>query len=90
MQAESCNTIVVRVPSSVSELPLQAAAFQVSLAAALARPQDLRTRRGKVGLALTAASVAGGAAWKLFHSTSGARWFFIGGLGVGCFVLFVK
>ena len=28
-----------------------------------------------------AASVAGGAAWKLFHSTVGARWFFIGGLG---------
>lgn len=37
-----------------------------------------------------AASVAGGAAWKLFHSTSGARWFFVGGLAVGCFVLFVK
>jgi mannose/fructose/N-acetylgalactosamine-specific phosphotransferase system component IIC len=37
-----------------------------------------------------AASVAGGAAWKLFHSTSGARWFFIGGLAVGAFVLFVK
>jgi mannose/fructose/N-acetylgalactosamine-specific phosphotransferase system component IIC len=37
-----------------------------------------------------AASVAGGAAWKLFHSTSGARWFFIGGLAAGAFVLFVK
>ncbi|HEX3865452.1 MAG TPA: PTS sugar transporter subunit IIC [Gemmatimonadaceae bacterium] len=38
----------------------------------------------------TAASVAGAAAWKLFHSTSGARWFFIGGLAAGCFVLFTK
>ena len=36
----------------------------------------------------TAASVAGGAAWKLFHSTAGARWFFIGGLAAGLFFLF--
>jgi acetyl esterase/lipase len=43
----------------VSELPAQAAAFQVALTAALARPQDLRSRRGVAGLALTAASVAG-------------------------------
>jgi len=35
-----------------------------------------------------AASVAGGAAWKLFHSTLGARWFFVGGLAVGLFLLF--
>jgi hypothetical protein len=40
-----------------------------------------------VGLA---ASVAGGAAWKLFHSTAGARWFFIGGLAIGLFMLFLK
>jgi mannose/fructose/N-acetylgalactosamine-specific phosphotransferase system component IIC len=40
-----------------------------------------------VGLA---ASVAGGAAWKLFHSTAGARWFFVGGLGLGLFLLFVR
>jgi PTS system mannose-specific IIC component len=37
-----------------------------------------------------AASVAGGAAWKLFHSTAGARWFFIGGLAVGLFMLFLR
>jgi PTS system mannose-specific IIC component len=37
----------------------------------------------------TAASVAGGAAWKLFHSTAGARWFFIGGLAAGLFFLFL-
>jgi len=38
----------------------------------------------------TAASVAGGAAWKLFHSTAGARWFFVGGLAIGLFVLFAR
>ncbi len=38
----------------------------------------------------TAASVAGGAAWKLFHSTVGARWFFIGGLVAGLFFLFLR
>ena len=38
----------------------------------------------------TAASVAGGAAWKLFHSTAGARWFFIGGLVAGLFFLFLR
>ena len=37
-----------------------------------------------------AASVAGGAAWKLFHSTAGARWFFVGGLGLGLFMLFMR
>ncbi len=43
----------------VSELPVQAAMFQVATAAALARPRDVRSRRGITGLALTAASVAG-------------------------------
>ncbi len=43
----------------VSELPTQAAMFQVALTAGLTRPQDLRSRRGQAGLALTAASVAG-------------------------------
>ena len=37
-----------------------------------------------------AASVAGGAAWKLFHSTQGARWFFVGGLGLGLALLFAR
>jgi mannose/fructose/N-acetylgalactosamine-specific phosphotransferase system component IIC len=37
-----------------------------------------------------AASVAGGAAWKIFHSTAGARWFFFGGLAVGLFLLFAQ
>jgi mannose/fructose/N-acetylgalactosamine-specific phosphotransferase system component IIC len=37
-----------------------------------------------------AASVAGGAAWKLFHATAGARWFFVSGLAVGLFFLFLR
>jgi mannose/fructose/N-acetylgalactosamine-specific phosphotransferase system component IIC len=49
---------------------------------------DLRLDRG-LGVAI-AASVAGGAAWKLFHSTSYARWFFIGGLAVGLFLMFLR
>jgi PTS system mannose-specific IIC component len=38
----------------------------------------------------TAASVAGAAAWKLFHSTSGARWLFIGGVAIGLFLLVAR
>jgi len=34
-----------------------------------------------------AASVAAGAAWKIFHSVSGARWFFLGGLAVGLVIM---
>ncbi len=41
-------------------------------------------------LVATAASVALGAAWKLFHSTAGARWFFLGGLGIGLLVLVMR
>ena len=43
----------------VSELPVQAAMVQAAVTAALARPADLRTTRAKVGLSLTAASIAG-------------------------------
>jgi mannose/fructose/N-acetylgalactosamine-specific phosphotransferase system component IIC len=38
-------------------------------------------------LVATAASVALGSTWKLFHSTVGARWLFFGGLGLGLLVL---
>jgi hypothetical protein len=41
-------------------------------------------------IVILAASVAGGAAWKLFHSTAGARWFFVGGLAIGLFMLFLR
>lgn len=49
---------------------------------------DARVSRGIV--VATAASVAGGAAWKLFHGTPGARWFFVGGLAGGLFLLFAR
>jgi mannose/fructose/N-acetylgalactosamine-specific phosphotransferase system component IIC len=49
---------------------------------------DARLSRSLV--VATVASVAAGAAWKLFHGTSGARWFFVGGLGVGLVMLFAK
>ena len=49
---------------------------------------DARLSRSLV--VATVASVAAGAAWKLFHSTSGARWFFVGGLGLGLVMLFAK
>jgi mannose/fructose/N-acetylgalactosamine-specific phosphotransferase system component IIC len=37
-----------------------------------------------------AASVASGAAWKIFHSVSGARWTFLAGLSIGLFLLFIR
>jgi PTS system mannose-specific IIC component len=37
-----------------------------------------------------AATVAAGAAWKIFHSTRGARWYFVGGLAVGFALLAVR
>jgi mannose/fructose/N-acetylgalactosamine-specific phosphotransferase system component IIC len=46
---------------------------------------DVRVSRAVI-VAL-ASSIAVGAAWKLFHSTPGARWFFLGGLAVGLLVL---
>lgn len=49
---------------------------------------DARISRAvDVGLA---ASVCAGAAWKLFHSTPGARWIFLGGLAVGLVMLFAR
>jgi hypothetical protein len=34
-----------------------------------------------------AATVAAGAAWKLFHSAAGARWYFLGGLALGLLLM---
>jgi mannose/fructose/N-acetylgalactosamine-specific phosphotransferase system component IIC len=51
---------------------------------------SMDARLSRCMIVAVAASVAGGAAWKLFHSTAGARWFFIGGLGLGLFMLFVR
>ena len=49
---------------------------------------DARLSRSLV--VATVASVAAGAAWKLFHGTAGARWFFVGGLAFGLLILFAK
>ena len=46
---------------------------------------DARVSRAVV--VTLAASVAGGAAWKIFHGVSGARWFFLGGLAVGLAIM---
>jgi mannose/fructose/N-acetylgalactosamine-specific phosphotransferase system component IIC len=40
-------------------------------------------RISRAVLVTLAASVAASAAWKIFHSVSGARWFFLGGLLIG-------
>lgn len=37
-----------------------------------------------------AATVAAGAAWKIFHATAGARWFFVGGLAAGLLLLALR
>jgi mannose/fructose/N-acetylgalactosamine-specific phosphotransferase system component IIC len=46
---------------------------------------DARISRAVV--VTVAASVAAGAAWKIFHGVSGARWFFLGGLAVGLAIM---
>jgi mannose/fructose/N-acetylgalactosamine-specific phosphotransferase system component IIC len=60
------------------------------LAAACIALWSVDARLSRCVIVGLAASVAGGAAWKLFHSTTGARWFFVGGLGLGLFMLFVR
>lgn len=37
-----------------------------------------------------AATVAAAAAWKIFHSTAGARWFFLGGIAAGLLLLAIR
>ncbi|HEU4564586.1 MAG TPA: PTS sugar transporter subunit IIC [Gemmatimonadaceae bacterium] len=46
---------------------------------------DAQTTRAVVLAVATAA--AGGAAWRLFHGTGGARWWFVGGLTAGIALL---
>jgi mannose/fructose/N-acetylgalactosamine-specific phosphotransferase system component IIC len=50
----------------------------------------LSERWSRATLVATAASVAVGAMWKLFHSMPGARWFFVGGLGLGLLALWAR
>lgn len=65
-------------------------ALLAPLAAACIALWSVDARLSRCVIVAVAASVAGGAAWKLFHSTAGARWFFVGGLGLGLFMLFVR
>jgi hypothetical protein len=47
-------------------------------------------RYSRAFVVTVAATVAAGAAWKIFHTTHGARWFFLGGLVVGLLLLAVR
>ena len=47
-------------------------------------------RYSRAFVVTVAATVAAGAAWKIFHTTHGARWFFLGGLVVGLLMLAVR
>jgi hypothetical protein len=60
------------------------------IAAACIAVWNTDARLSRAVVVATAASVAGGAAWKLFHSTIGARWFFVTGLALGLFALFTR
>jgi PTS system mannose-specific IIC component len=71
-------------------LTVLAYALLAPLAAACISLWSVDARVSRCFVVGLAASVAGGAAWKLFHSTTGARWFFVGGLGLGLFMLFLR
>jgi len=71
-------------------LTVVAYAFLAPLAAKCVQLWSADARISRCVIVGLAASVAGGAAWKLFHSTLGARWFFVGGLALGLFMLFLK
>lgn len=49
---------------------------------------DARISRAVV--VVVAASVAGAAAWRIFHTVHGVRWFFIGGLVAGLLVMAIR
>ena len=51
---------------------------------------SLDARLSRAIVVAAAAAVAGGATWKLFHNTPGARWFFAGGLVLGLLLLVVR
>ncbi len=60
------------------------------LAAAVIAVWSIEGRLSRALVVGLAASVAGGAAWKIFHSVSGARSTFLGGLALGLFILFLR
>ncbi len=48
---------------------------------------SLDARLSRAIVVAAAAAVAAGAAWKLFHNTQGAHWFFAGGVALGLLLL---
>lgn len=60
------------------------------LATACIEIWSIEARLSRAIVVAAAASVAGGAAWKIFHSTAGARWFFVGGIVLGLLALFTR
>ncbi|MGQ0765897.1 MAG: PTS sugar transporter subunit IIC [Gemmatimonadota bacterium] len=44
----------------------------------------------RVVAVVIAGTVAGGAVWKIFHSTAHTRWYFIGGLAAGLVLLLIR
>jgi PTS system mannose-specific IIC component len=65
-------------------------ALLAPLATACIELWSIDARLSRAIVVSAAASVAGAAAWKIFHSTAGARWFFVGGLAVGLLVLYAR
>jgi mannose/fructose/N-acetylgalactosamine-specific phosphotransferase system component IIC len=50
----------------------------------------LDARLSRALVVTVASAVAGAAAWKVLHSTSGARWLFVGGLAIGLALLSIR
>jgi mannose/fructose/N-acetylgalactosamine-specific phosphotransferase system component IIC len=71
-------------------LTVLAYALLAPIAAACIGLWSVDARVSRCVIVTLAATVAAGAAWKLFHSTAGARWFFVGGLALGLFMLFAR
>jgi len=65
-------------------------ALLAPLATACIEIWSIEARLSRSIVVSAAASVAGAAAWKIFHSTAGARWFFVGGLAVGLLTLYAR
>jgi hypothetical protein len=57
------------------------------LTTAMINGWDTNERLSRAVVVTVTAAVAASAAWKIFHSVSGARWFFISGLVVGLVVM---
>jgi mannose/fructose/N-acetylgalactosamine-specific phosphotransferase system component IIC len=71
-------------------LTVLAYALLAPIAAACIGLWSVDARVSRCVIVTLAATVAAAAAWKLFHSTAGARWFFVGGLALGLFMLFAR